>query len=552
MTALTQRAPFEWLNDDARVFLSRGYLLEGVTPEQRIREIAEYAGKLLDDSTFADKFYRYMGKGWYSLSSPIWSNFGLARGLPIACFSSYVPDSMDGIATVNAENMMLSKYGGGTSSYWGDVRPRGSEIKDNGKSDGAVNFLRLLDTSIDVSKQGATRRGMHAAYLPIDHGDIEEFLTIKTDGSNIQNLFYGVTITDQWMIDMINGDAYKRKVWAKVLENRKKIGLPYIFWTDNVNNNKPEVYDGLTITNSNLCTEITLPTNSTETFVCDLSSLNLLHVDEWLHTDAVAILTQFLDAVMTEFITKAKKLPYFEKAVKFAENHRALGIGVLGWHSYLQSRMIPLESQEAYDINDSIFERIKGQAYEESGLLAQRFGPPAGFPDLDRRNTTLLAIAPTTSSSFILGQVSQSVEPLRSNYYVKDLAKTKTTYRNPYLTQLLQGKEMDTPAVWRSILEHDGSVQHLTELSDNEKNVFKTFSEISQMDIIKQAADRQKYIDQAQSLNLMIHPSTPTKDINKLYIEAWSLGIKTLYYQHSINAAQEFNRELLTCVSCEG
>lgn len=388
MTSTIQRAPFEWLNDDSRVFLSRGYLLEGVTPEQRIRDIAEHAGQILDDPTFADKFYDYMGKGWFSLSSPIWANFGLARGLPIACFSSYVPDSMDGIATVNAENMMLSKYGGGTSSYWGDVRHRGAPITNNGKSDGVVNFLRMIDMSIDVSKQGATRRGMHAAYLPIDHADIEEFLTIKTDGSNIQNLFYGVTIKDQWMIDMINGDAYNRKIWAKVLENRKKIGLPYIFWEDNVNNNKPAVYADDTITNSNLCTEIMLPVSDSETFVCDLSSLNLLYVDEWLSTDAVAILTQFLDAVMTDFIDKAKHIPYFEKAVKFAENHRALGIGVLGWHSYLQSRMIPLESQEAYDINENIFKQIRDQAYRESEHMATRFGQPLGYPSLDRRNTT--------------------------------------------------------------------------------------------------------------------------------------------------------------------
>lgn len=548
----TQRQPFDWLNNDSRVFLARGYLLEGVTPEQRIRQIADYAGQLLNDTTFADKFYDYMGKGWYSLSSPIWSNFGLDRGLPISCFSSYVPDSMDGIATVNAENMMLSKYGGGTSSYWGDVRPRGSEIKNNGKSDGAVNFMRLLDTSIDVSKQGSTRRGMHAAYLPIDHADIEEFLTIKTDGAQIQNLFYGVTIKDQWMIEMINGDSYKRKIWARVLENRKNIGLPYIFWEDNVNSNKPEVYSDTRITNSNLCTEILLPTSDTESFVCDLSSLNLLYVDEWIDTDAVGILVQFLDAVMTEFIQKASKIPYFEKTVKFARNHRALGVGVLGWHSYLQSKMIALESQEAYDINDSIFQTIREQAYAQSHALYDRFGPPEGYPELHRRNTTLLAIAPTTSSSFILGQVSQSVEPFRSNYYVKDLAKSKTTFRNPALQRLLSDKGMDTPDIWRSILERDGSVQHLDGLSDNEKLVFKTFSEISQMDIIKQAADRQQYIDQGQSLNLMIHPATPTKDINKLYIEAWSLGIKTLYYQHSINAAQEFNRELLTCVSCEG
>ena len=320
------RQPFEWLNNDSRQFLNRGYLLEGQTPEGRIREIANYAGQILNDGAFADTFYKYMARGWFSLASPIWSNFGLDRGLPISCFSSWIPDSMDGILSTVAEVGMMSKYGGGTSGYFGEVRPRGSNITNNGKSEGAVNFMRLFDTAIDVTRQGSSRRGAFAAYLPIDHGDILEFLEIKSDGNPIQNLFFGVTVTDAWMTDMINGDTHKRKVWAKVLEKRKNIGLPYIFFIDNANKNTVDVYKDkkMLIRNSNLCSEIMLPVSPDESFVCDLSSMNLLHYDEWKNTDAVRVLTRFLDAVMTDFIEKARKIPYFDRAVRFAERHRAL------------------------------------------------------------------------------------------------------------------------------------------------------------------------------------------------------------------------------------
>ena len=546
---------FYWLNDDSRLFLSRGYLAEGEKAEDRIRFIADHAESILGIPGFADKFYDYMGKGWYSLSTPIWTNFGLDRGLPISCFGSYVGDSMADIAYTNAEVMMMSKYGGGTSSYWGDLRGRGAPIKNNGTSEGAVNFMRLLDTSIDVSKQGSSRRGSHASYLPIDHPDILEFLEIRGDGNAIQNLFTGVTVTDEWMVDMINGDKPKRKVWAKGLESRAKVGTPYIFFTDTVNRGAPEVYKNsngkYVIRSSNLCIEIALPLTEDESFVCDLSSMNLVHYEDWKDTDAVRILTMFLDAVMTDFINKARKIKFLERAVNFAERHRALGVGVLGYFSYLQSKMIPFESKEAFALNKEIFAHIKAEAYAASEWLAQTYGEPEVLKGYGRRNTTLIALAPTTSSAFILGQVSQSIEPPKSNYYVKDLAKVKTTIRNPYLTQLLEDMGQNTKEVWDSILANNGSVQHLEFLTDREKAVFKTFSELSQVDIIQQAADRQEFIDQSQSLNLMIHPKTPIKDVNKLYIDAWSSGVKTLYYQHSVNAAQEFNRELVMCSNCE-
>jgi ribonucleoside-diphosphate reductase alpha chain len=544
---------FYWVTKDTRTFMSRGYLRNGVSVEERVRQISDRAEELLNIPGFSDKFYSYMAKGWYSLSTPIWCNFGLETGLPISCFGSYVPDSMDGIAETNAEIMMMSKYGGGTSSFWGDVRERGAVIKNNGLSEGPVNFMRLFDTSIDVSKQGESRRGIHAVYINIDHPDIEEFLDIRGDGNLIQNLFNGVCVKDEWMVEMINGDKAKRKIWARVLEARAKFGTPYIVFIDNVNNNTVDVYrdKGFTILASNVCTEIALPSSVDESFVCDLSSVNELHYDEWKGTDAVKVLIYFLDAVMTEFIEKAKNIPFLERAVRFAERHRALGLGTLGHFSYLQSKMIPFESHEAEKFNEEIFEYIRDEAYQASKELAEIFGEPEVLKGYGRRNTTLTTLAPTTSSAFILGQVSQSIEPPKSNYYVKDLAKIKVTVRNPYLEKLLEDKGKNNPETWDSILLNNGSVQHLDFLEDREKAVFKTFSELSQVDIIRQAAARQKYIDQSQSLNLMIHPKTPIKDVNKLYIDAWSLGVKSLYYAHSVNAAQEFRRELVTCSNCE-
>jgi len=548
------REPFAWLNDESRAFLAGGYLLPGVTPERRLRHIAERSESLLPGmSGFAERFYDYLARGWYSLSSPIWANFGLKRGLPISCFGSYVPDSMLGILDTAAEVGMMSKYGGGTSAYFGDVRGRGSPITDNGESEGAVNFMRLFDTLIDVTKQGATRRGSFAAYLPIEHPDVEEFLAIKGDGNPIQNLFFAVTVGNEWLRAMVGGDRGKRALWARVLQARSEVGLPYVLFEGNANRGRPDAYvqQGLTIRSSNLCSEIMLPVSEDESFVCDLSSMNLLYFDEWKDTDAVELLVCFLDAVMSEFIEKAAAIPRFERAVRFAKRHRALGVGVLGWHSYLQANMVPLGSLQAAMLNRQAFRAIRDGAEAASADLARRYGEPEVLEGFGRRNATLTAVAPTTSSSFILGQVSPSIEPLRSNYYVRDLAKSTTTFRNPALKRLLAEKDADTPATWRSILEHDGSVQHLSVLSEEEKKVFATFPEVSQLDLVVQAGQRQEFIDQGQSLNLMVHPDTPTADLNRLHLEAWERGVKSLYYQHSMNAAQAFNRDLLTCSACE-
>ncbi len=547
-------ADFGWLNDEARTFLRRGYLLEGTGPEDRVREIAEHAEGLLEMDGFADRFYEYMARGYYSLASPVWANFGLDRGLPISCFGSYIDDSMEAILDTHAEVGMMTKVGGGTSGYFGDVRPRGASITNNGTSNGTYPFAQLFDKIINVVSQGETRRGHFAGYIDIEHPDVEEWLNIQTEGDAIQTMMYGVVVGDDWMEAMIDGDSDKRALWAKVVESRMNLGIPYILFRGNVQDGRPQVYKdkGYDVHASNLCSEVLLPSGPDESFVCCLSSMNALHYDEWKDTDAVETLTQFLDAVMQEFIDGAKGMAHMDRAVRFAERHRAIGIGILGWHSYLQSNRIPFESAEASLTGAEIAKTIKERSYAASAELADRFGEPPVLEGYGRRNATTMAVAPTKSSSFILGQVSPSIEPIKSNYFVQDRAKMKVTYKNPHLQALLQEKGRDTDAVWDEIALRDGSVQHLDFLSDEEKDVFKTFSEISQMAIIDQAAGRQKHIDQSQSLNLAIDPgSTPVKDINRLYVEAWKKGVKSLYYQHGVNAAQSFSRDLLACKACE-
>jgi len=688
---------YYWLNSHSRLFLERGYIEPGTTPEQRVRQIAENAEKILKKKGFADKFESYMSKGWYSLATPVWCNFGNKRGLPVSCFGSYIEDKMEAILTKSAEVGIMSKMGGGTSGYFGSLRPRGTKISVGGESSGAVHFMEIFDKVSEVISQGSARRGSFAAYMPIEHSDIEEFLQIRSEGHPIQNMSIGVTVTDKFMKDLVEGDKEKRKVWAKVIQKRFETGYPYIMFVDTANKNAPQVYkdkklkikasnlcvapwtkiltkngevvveendgkdveiwngkfwsktrivktgsdqkltrvrvikreyddydtehlawvdldvteyhkfylkDGKEVRTSELeegarllsyddprgrrfvceviskkeieglhdtycvnepfehkavfngvltgnCSEIQLYSDEENSFVCVLSSLNLLHWDEMKETDAVETMTYFLDAVCEEFIQKTENVKYLEAARNFAKSQRALGMGVLGWHSYLQSKMIPFESMKAKLLNSEIWKTIKERADKTTEDMAKEYGEPELLKGYGRRNVTTLAVAPTTSSSFILGQVSASIEPLNSNYFVKNLAKGKFTYKNPYLKEVLKKYEKNTDEVWKSILVKGGSVQHLDFLSKEEKDVFKTFGEISQKEIVIQAAQRQKYIDQSQSLNLMIPPSASPKEVNNLLIEGWELGVKTFYYQRSANPAQELARSLSTCASCE-
>lgn len=544
-----------WLNDESEQILNRGYLLKGESVKGAIDRIATAASKQLYRPELKEKFIEIIENGWMSLSSPIWANMGTERGLPISCFNVHVPDYIEGITHKLGEVIMQTKIGGGTSGYFGELRGRGTAVTDNGQSSGAVSFMKLFDTAMDTISQGGVRRGAFAAYLDIDHPDIEEFLQIKDIGSPLQNLFFGVCVPDYWMQEMIDGDMSKRKLWAKVLESRQQKGMPYILFSDNVNQNKPQVYKdhNMRINASNLCSEIMLPSNFDESFICCLSSMNLELYDEWKNTDAVQTAIFFLDAVLQEFINKTEGNYYLKSANTFAKRHRAIGLGVMGWHSYLQKNMIPFEGLEAKQLTNRIFKHIRSEADIASKRLADIFGEPELLNGYGIRNTTVMAIAPTTSSSAILGQTSPGIEPFSSNYFKAGLSKGNFIRKNKYLKALLEEKNIDNEETWRSIMLNQGSVQHLNELTEEEKMVFKTFKEISQLEIIQQAAVRQKYIDQSQSLNINIPYNLAVKDVNKLLIEAWKLGIKTLYYQRSQSVSKEtVVQNLVQCVSCEG
>ncbi len=546
---------FEWANEDSRTFLSRGYIDGNMTVEERVRNIAQAAEKSLgiEDTGWGDKFYDYMSRGFYSLSSPVWANYGTQKGLPISCNGVFIDDDMESILGKVAEVGMQTKMGAGTSGYFGALRPRGTPIKSGGTADGPVHFMNLTETTVDVVAQGNVRRGSFAAYLDIESPDIMEFLECREEGSSIINLSLGVTIGDEWMQSMIDGDSDKRTIWARILRKRRESGYPYLFFKDTVNNARPKALrdQNIPIWASNLCSEIALPSAQDESFVCNLASMNLLKYDEWKETDAVEVMIWFLDAVMEEYIEKTDGIKFMESSNNFARRWRALGLGQLGWHSYLQSRMIPFESFEAHMLTVEISKFIEDRSHAASKELAIEYGEPEGMLGYGMRNLTTCAIAPTTSSSFILGQVSPSIEPLASNYFTKDLAKGKFTYRNPYLDEVIKSYAVNYDDTWMSILKHGGSVQHLEFLSDNEKSVFKTFSEITPLVIVQQAGARQKYIDQAQSLNIMIHPDVSAKDVNALIIEGWKLGVKTFYYQRSANPAQELVRDIMNCAACE-
>lgn len=544
---------YYWLNEKSREFLSRGYVRENQTAEERVREIAETAEKYLNIPGFADKFEDYMSRGWFSLSSPVWANYGLDRGLPCSCNGSYINDTMDSILTKVAETGFMTKFGAGTSAYFGDLRPRGALISSGGESSGPVHFMELFDKMTSVISQSNIRRGSMAAYLPVEHPDILEFLKIRSEGNPIQDLSIGVCISNEWMKGLLNKDKDKIKIWGAIIKKRFESGYPYLFFSDTSNNAAPIVYKnkGKRIHASNLCNEIHLSSTDDESFVCVLSSMNLLHYYEWKDTDAVKVLTYFLDTVTTEYINKTVNLKYMAAAHNFAKRQRAVGLGVLGWHSLLQNCLIPFESMEAKYLNSEIFKFLSDQTLEASKELAETYGEPELMVGTGERMATRMAIAPTKSSSFILGQVSEGIEPINSNYFTTKLAKGSFTYKNPYLKKLLAEKNKDNEEVWRSILTKGGSVQHFDFLNDDEKGVFKTFGEISQKEIVIQAAQRQKYIDQGQSLNLMIHPKTPPKDVSQLLIFGWENGVKGFYYQKGVNPALALSRSINECKSCE-
>lgn len=856
---------FYWANEDTRVGLNRKYFKDEV--EDRVRQIGERVEELTGIEGFADKFFDYMGQGFYSLSTPIWTNFG-RNGLPISCNNSYIPDSISGIFDKLAEIAAMTKLGAGTSAWMGDIRPMGAPITTGGKADGPHHFARLFNTAIDVVSQGDTRRGNIALYNSVAHPDIGEWLRFREESSEIQNVSFGVTITDEWMEQMFAGDREKQGVMAKIIERRYESGYPYIVFHDTVNRNKPDVYrdKDMVINGSNLCvsgdtkiltrsghqeiaglvdsmvqvwngeewsevevrltgrnqklvrvqlsdgryldctpyhkfylsngsevragelqvgdplikftlplieghktlsraytngfftgdgcdvggrsriylygekrrlkpfiehngswyvqedqgreltwaeglepkffvpdssytvesrltwlaglldsdgtvarnghneslqigsinlkflkevqdmlqtlgvnakvtqahgggdrslpggvytcqtfyrllinsndtqylrylglqchrldlhhfdpqrsaahfarvvsvtdlpgehdtfcfsepkrhmgvfngiltgqcSEIFQPSTEDESFVCCLSSMNLARYDTWKNTDAVEVIVTLLDAVMTEYIEKTANIPHMEAPRRFAIRHRAIGLGSLGLHTALQEKRLAFGSFEARQYDGEMHQLISEQALAASQKLAKMFGEPELLEGYGRRNTTLMAIAPTTSSSFILGQVSPSIEPLMFNYGTLNVAFGKFSWRNPVLKRLLEEKGQDNEEIWNQILIDGGSVRNVACLTPEEKKVFATFAEIPSKDVLNHAAYRQRFIDQGQSINLMIHPMTPARDTLELIRYAWENGIKSLYYQRGKNLAQELVVDQLHCSMCEG
>lgn len=551
-----------WFTADTERFMrSGGAYLSGTTHiNDRIRQVSRAVKDNLPANAPADiegRVYEAIWRGWCSLSTPVWTNFGNDRGLPISCYSSYWRDEISSLlGDTRAEVAMMTKNGGGTSGYYGDVGPRGRLIQGgaNGTSSGTIPFAVDHQSLIRTCSQGNTRRGNYAGYWPVEHGDIDEVLGIRGDGHPIQDIHFGITLGDDWLKAMVAGDPAKRAVWAKVLNARRKTGEPYLMFRDTVNRTLPPWYAdrGYRCVMSNLCSEVLPIVNERWSFVCCLLSANISKFDELCgRPDAVETMVYILDAVLTEFVRKAKTIPFMEKAVRYAEEHRSIGIGWLGWHDYLQSKMVAFDSPEAMRLNLSVSKFLHRHTAAASERMAREFGEPAVCKGYGRRHALLQAIAPTKSTSFILGQTSEGIEPRQSNYVIEDKAKGKFTFRNPHLAGIINRREVDPEVAWREILRAGGSVQKLDFLTDHEKEVFRTFVEIPQIAVVQQASQRQPYIDQMQSLNVMIHPDVPARDVNKLYLTAWELGVKSFYYQHNDNACQMYARDILSCSSCE-
>lgn len=551
----------EWMNKEGYLTLSRGYLLENETPKQMYKRVSKAAASYYNDNKkWEKKFFNAMWKNWLCLASPVCANMGTDRGLPISCNAIHCKDTLDGIFTKNHELAMLAKHGAGVAVYMGDIRGRGEKITNNGTSEGIVPWAKVFDITTLSTSQGSTRRGAAALYLPIEHRDVEEFINIRRPTGDVNrrclNIHHGVCISDEWMRDMLNGNEDKRHIWKEVLTARVNTGEPYLFFTDNVNNNNPECYNdkNLTVKTSNLCTEITLYTDSEHTFVCCLSSLNVARYDEWKDSDLPQVATRFLDAVLSEYIKKTENKIGFESSRNSAIKGRAIGIGVLGWHSLLQKKMLPFDSFDSMQLNAEIFRKIRAGAEEETKALALELGEPEWCKGHNRRNTHLLSVAPTVSNSIISGGMSPGIEPVAANIFSQKSAKGTFIRKNSVLEELLESKGKNTYEVWKSITQNSGSVQHLDFLTDKEKEVFLTAREINQHAIVRQAAQRQRWVDQAQSVNLFFAQNSDPKYIHQVHVAAWESGLKTLYYMRSEGVLKSdlASREETTCAACEG
>ena len=574
-----------WGNTEIYVkTISKGYLLAGEKPKDAYWRVSTKVAQRLNKPHLASKFFDYIWKGWLNLATPVLSNTGTDRGLPISCFGIDVADSIFDIGTKNLELMLLAKHGGGVGIGINQIRPAGSFITGNGTSDGVVPFAKIYDSTILATNQGSVRRGAASVNLNIEHKDFEEWLEIREPKGDVNrqslNLHQCAVVGDKFMRKLENGNEDARRKWGKLIQKRKATGEPYIMYKGNVNKQNPDMYkvNGLKVHMTNICSEITLHTDESHSFVCCLSSLNLAKYDEWKDTDLVYTATWFLDGVLSEFIQKAKGLRGFENSVRSAEKGRALGLGVLGWHTYLQQRGIPFEGMLAQFETRKIFSQLKIESERASRDMAVELGEPLWCKDSGFRNTHLRAIAPTVSNSKLSGDVSAGIEPWPSNVFTEQTAKGTFIRKNGELERVFKKIGINTKETWDKVIADGGSIQDVNELDEwrfligklmkkedisqldydksfNIKDVFKTFKEINQLDLVKQAGVRQQYIDQSVSLNLAFPSMATPKWINQVTMEAWKQGIKTLYYMRTesvlrgdiaVRAMDE------NCISCDG
>lgn len=546
----------DWMSAEALDTLSKGYLLPGETPKSLFERCSKAVERRLASLyggqapfPIAEELYHCLWEGWLGLSSPFASNMGASRGKPVSCYGIDVSDSISSIFSHNKEAARLSQEGGGVGVYLGRIRPSGSPISKGGKSTGVAPWARLYDTTAGMVNQGGVRRGSFAFYLPIDHPDLPEILLSKDHSqgdprkhidSNI-----AVTITDSWMQAMLGGDEEKFEIYSKVLETRLKTGSPYIVYIDNANNANPPCYKerNLRVSSSNICTEIMLHTDENHSFVCVLMSANLAKYDEWKDWVSpsgytVPMLAVFaLEAVTEEFIRKAEGETGMGRAVRFAKKSRPLGIGTMGLHLLYQKRGYPFASEEARKLNIETHKFIHEEALQASRILAETLGEPEWCEGSGMRHSHLTAIAPTKTNAVISGAFSEGISPVVSNIFSAVQAKATYLRKNPVLEELLETKGKNESEVWSSIVSNHGSVQHLNFLSDLEKEIFLTAREIDQMELIRQAGDRQPYIDQAQSLNLFVYSDIGSRELLELHIAAWKRGLKSLYYLKSQSLA---------------
>jgi ribonucleoside-diphosphate reductase alpha chain len=549
--------------------IAGGYLLQGETPRDAYMRVSTTVARRLYKPELADKFFDYIWKGWLCLASPVLSNTGTDRGLPISCFGIDVADSIQDIGQKNLEMMLLAKHGGGVGIGINQIRPAGAKITGNGTSDGVVPFCKIYDSTILATNQGSVRRGAASVNINIEHADFEDFLDIREPKGDVNrqslNLHQCAVVGDKFMRKLEAGDEVARRKWGKLLQKRKATGEPYILFKGNSNKANPQAYrtHGLKVHMTNICSEITLHTDESHSFVCCLSSLNLTKYQEWKDTNLIYDSIWFLDGVMEEFIQRAKGLRGFENAIRSAQKGRPLGLGVLGWHTYLQERGLPFEGLLSQFETRKIFSQIKIESERASKDLAEIYGEPLWCVGTGMRNTHLRAVAPTVSNSKLSGNVSSGIEPWAANVFTEQSAKGTFIRKNPTLEKVLRKFNLDTLEIWNQILEDGGSVQNIKELDDKffgnfedipVKDVFKTFKEINQLELINQAGIRQQYIDQSVSLNLAFPSEAPPRWINQVHMEAWKKGIKTLYYMRteSVLRGDIAAKAMVDCVSCDG